>query len=192
MTNIDANMQAIAEHELPKIHFEEVVRDCGYNRQAEENGDKLLKDLRVIIAGEYRAILSRCSPGERGYHIFDIDHRPLYLDEWRRASLQGQKVDSRAGAHKFIKDMLLNNRIPTMAQIEQKRAEEKEATQAKEAAEKEAKKLRIIQAAAPRLFADLKGWFPLIEGSFEGRSDEYDKAIDETRALINELESNIA
>ena len=49
----------------------------------------------------------------------------------------------------------------------------------------------VMTPMEAELLADLIGWLPLIEGYFEGRSDEYDAAVDKTRSLVKKARGEL-
>lgn len=120
---------------MPEIKLEKFERDCPANESLRKEGKRLIKDMRVFINGEYRALLSSRwgFHGSNGYHLFDIDHRPIHQEDnhWNSRT-QGYTISSKAEIMPALNQALQNNRIPSMAKYAKLRQADAEAKAAQE------------------------------------------------------------
>lgn len=147
------------------ITLERFERDSEANKKArqESNQPRLTYDFKVLIEGEYRALLSKEVYG-RGYRIYDPDHRPL-----RKAGDSGypkhlgSEIGKQADFFQVVKDMLDAGLIPTIAGLAKQR--EREAAKAIEddKTARQAIRDRIAQQHGPELLAALKGLLEIVD-----------------------------
>lgn len=121
-------------------------RECPYNIEAKKNREKLILDAFVVIEGERRALLSSKGARERGYQLYDLDHRPLALNSeaWKREYRNNPSfVAHKSGIGEFISQALEDGIIPTLAQLANLRNQDAINKANEEAAEKE--RIRISE-----------------------------------------------
>lgn len=177
----------------PTIKFERYERDCQRNRNIRAgqaslnigNSKGILNDFRVIIDGEQRAIWSR---GTKEYTLLDIDHAHIKFreNEWDQfiRSSQGQ-------FEHFIRKHL--DVIPTLAEIETRRAKAKRDKAARIKRESEAARLDQIRAHAPELLDALTAILPLAEAYLKSAPSHPDNAkIEDARAAIGAATASLA
>lgn len=171
------------------ITFERFERDCGFNQNERQrsNNPRLLYDFKVVIDGEWRAILKRGIG--RGYEIYDADHRPIHgrNRSTHYAKHLGEEVEKQADFFQFVSDLLVMGRIPTLAEMAEKR--EQEAARAKEIDRQARQNIRnrVASAHGPELLEMLKLVHPILEG-VNRRCTNETVMIQRVRALIAKAE----
>lgn len=126
-----------------RITFERVERGCMHNENIRKAGGKvgILYDHKVLIDGEHRATFSKVGYGI-GYRLLDIDNEPITRQD---SSYLAYKVDKQAEFSETIRLLLSADRIPTLAQIDNRRAERARKKAECEAIEAEAARVRHIE-----------------------------------------------
>ena len=141
---------------MTTIKFERFERVCGHNKTARENGElsRIIYDWKVLIDGEYRAKLERYSGSSQGYTVQDVDGDPI--DPPAKGYRIGRRIPNQSLFVTVIEDMLANELIPTLEQIEAKRAEKQAKIDKRKAEQAEQYRLNTIQQAGTFLYAALK------------------------------------
>lgn len=114
---------------MNKIKLQQYERDCPANTTMRNDGRPsrhLIRDFRVLIDGEHRAILTRNRYGGGGYELRDPDHRQITNgDKTNAHSDLPIKIASQAMFLTGLTKLLEAGRIPTLAQIETARAKDR-------------------------------------------------------------------
>jgi len=138
------------------ITFERIERDCEYNKVLRASGAKtgILYDFKVLIGGEHRATIHKISHGI-GYRLLDIDGRDIKeADNHRHA----YKIDKQACFERDINLLWSKDRIPTLAQIEERRAERAREKAKRDEAEAAQRRIHRIERHALELLAALRAF----------------------------------
>lgn len=134
---------------MPDIKFERFVRDCAYNQQS----DRKIYDFRVIIDGEFRALLIRHAAC-RGYNLTDIDGRTIERkpgNPWSRV-----EILSKAMFRMGILAVLTEGLIPDAQTLEEIRANEAAKLHQEAAEEDAARRQGRMQESADKMYAMLR------------------------------------
>lgn len=150
----------------PPLKFERVLRDCDYNKrlQAEYAGSgtapHLIYDFKVLINGEFRALLNRRTAGP-GYVVYDADHQPIApVRNVGRTIVYGghaiEFISKQSGFEFAIQRLLTEGAIPTLGELVV-RQEQREAAERKALADRE-ERVRVdrIKDAGVDLYEALK------------------------------------
>lgn len=136
------------------ITFERIIRDCPHNQNLQRDGitKGLIYDFNVMIGGEHRATMKRNFRGT-GYNVYDPDHQPIKMVDNHR---DAYPVRSQAEFERDINLLWSKDRIPSLAQLEEARAERQRKKEEREAEEAERDRLWRIKKAGPDLFKALE------------------------------------
>lgn len=136
---------------MPEITFERFERDCGHNRES----DRKINDFRVIIDGEFRALLKRNMYG-RGYYLTDPDQRAIDRPNHKAHRSFAINIPSQALFKMGILAALTEGLIPDAQTLEEIRAAEA-AKRRQEAEEKRAEERgERLREAGPRMYDMLR------------------------------------
>lgn len=137
------------------ITFGRYERDCPANKNRRAGSRPLFYDFRVVIDGEYRAILSK---GSNSYRLYDPDYRPILTDA-DAASVyfpkhMGSEVKKQDDFFQFVADNL--HRIPTAEQLAETRRKESDLRAEIRRKAEQAVRDRKAEHCGPSLLAALK------------------------------------
>lgn len=136
---------------MPDIKFERFERDCGHNRHS----GRKINDFRVIIDGEFRALLKRNMYG-RGYYLTDPDQRAIDRPNHKIHRSFPINIPSQAMFKMGILAVLTEGLIPDAQTLEEIRASEV-AKQRQEALEEDARRRQgRMQESADKMYAMLR------------------------------------
>lgn len=171
---------------MATIKFERFERDCQYNERCRKDGGRFIYDYRVMIDGEFRAVLSR-DLGNK-YELYDAEHRPIHLGEgnWYPKHI-GSKIGHKKDFQGAISVALADNKIPTLAQLAELQQAEDFADAKAAADQREAERVRRIRAAAVDLYDVLKLALPILEGA-NSRCTQDTVLIQKVRSAVSKAE----
>lgn len=170
---------------MPEIKFERFERDAQFNKERAPR-DKI-NDFRVIIDGEFRALLRRRVWG-RGYFLTDIDQRDIERP-YPKSYGGGHPIhiESQGLFKVAILAALTEGLIPDAQTLEEIRAVETAKMHA-EAAEEDARRREgRMGNAAPRLYDLLKRYHD--EGMLRGLGAGLGWRESEVTAILNYIDN---
>jgi hypothetical protein len=164
-----------------KVTFVRVERKCLYNESARTKGQPLIIDFNVLINGEHRATFVKWDRNSRRYTLSYVDdHRDIKLktrpsqpDSYEDVATAPSQKDFLA----IVNKALAQNRLPTLAQIAEKIAKDRQEAVA-EAIKREQNVVasintQMLNAAAPQLYSTLN----LIAKSDDFNGDTFIKEL---------------
>lgn len=167
---------------MPTIKFVRVERDCGANKTRRAGGFNtgIIYDFDVMIDGEKRAAMSRTYTG-KGYTVQDADGRPV--DPPLSHYATGRRVDSKSEFLSIVSELLDSGKIPTLAQLQEKRAADAKAKADAIIAKKAERRSAAITLYGIALYDALKLALPYAAqhnpaGSVTKRIEDVLKAVD--------------
>ena len=135
-----------------QIKFERFARDCGANEDRKRKGLPLYYDWRVLIDGEFRAVLVREIYG-KGYELNDAAYRTIYeASEVTWGYRRPVKIANKAGFEAAIETALRDNLIPTIAELKWLRAYDAATVINKRIDQEAEDRAERIAKAAPQLY----------------------------------------
>jgi len=138
---------------MTTIEFERVIRDCKANDRCNDPRF-LIADYDVVIDGTVRATFSR-NAGSKGYRLYAPDGFPITAEpmkwnedpNWRIVS-----AETKSEFGSILAELLLAQRIPTPADVEQRIAGEARAREIAIELHVEAGRERVVKKHAMELY----------------------------------------
>lgn len=143
---------------MPKIEFIREERDCGHNKDLRADGVTrgILYDWKVMIDGEYRALLHRVSHSNY-YEVIAAGRRSFDpIKEGAGWSARTARVGKKADFEAKISELLERGKIPTLQQMADQRAAYVRDRLARRAERREDRRIRQIESAGVALYEALK------------------------------------
>lgn len=161
------------------ITFKRVIRDCPHNQNLQANGETkgLIYDFNVMIGGEHRAIMKRNYRGN-GYNVYDPDHQSIKVADDHRSAYP---VRDQSQFEHVINMLWSKDRIPSLAQLEEARAERQRKADEHKAEEIERDRIWRIKDAGPDLLVALEA---ILFQVAQGKVLERDACITQARAVV--------
>lgn len=170
---------------MANLKFERELRDCPYNKALQEKGARqgFIYDFAVMIDGERRGSFHRRYSYRRGYLLLDAGDRPVKEQDH---FYSGMQADARDQFRQIVARALLADRIPTLAQIKDRNAEEARKAAEVKAARIAAMQIAQIQSLGPRMLDVLKAFVAKLDTTILVEADH------PTSHLADELRQALA